>query len=72
MTLRCVCCGNILSEEEAESCAFPMEPPSCYDCREQVWEENEYGHSMWPSDWYGHAVQMNDGRWQTHDPESNV
>jgi hypothetical protein len=72
MKLRCVCCGNILSEEEAESCAYPLQPLSCYDCREEVAEEEAKWYPMWPSGWYGHCSQRNDRRWATWENQNHV
>lgn len=70
--MRCTCCGNVLSEYEAESCDFSAEPLYCYDCKDEVLEEAAKNYPMWPSGWYGHCCLDNAGRWYTWENQSHV
>jgi len=72
MKLRCVCCGNVLSEEEAESSGFPLEALSCYDCREEVIIEQPVVIATWPEGWYGHCSRNKMDRFFTWEEQGGV
>jgi hypothetical protein len=57
----CVLCGKELTEEQTEYFHENGIAPGCPDHFDQVQLEAHTGHSMWPSNWYGH--------WLISDPD---
>jgi hypothetical protein len=59
----CVVCGHKLSWGERTYCLSMNAPPACANHIDDALQETEFGESMWPSDWHGHAYMRNDGKW---------
>jgi len=63
MLLQCAKCGRDLTREEAREAVENNLPPTCAAHATEVYEEIERDHSMWPSNWHGHASTNPDGKW---------
>jgi hypothetical protein len=55
-TLRCAKCGKQIVTTKIPSVVVAL-PPFCNEHKADVLEEVRGNHSMWPHDWYGHAVR---------------
>jgi len=64
-TQRCVKCGAIVEADRVEDLQIMALPACCPDDEWEVAREVIYDHSMWPSDWYGHAIKTSgDWNWE--------
>lgn len=64
----CVRCGKVVDEYEFEAANCSELPPCCFEHLQEVFEEVEADHGMWPNGWYGHWIRNDNGFWVPNNP----